>query len=88
MSNCKFHGYDGLSCPLCKAERIASDADALSSGKAVIGVFAWTGHGDYKIEKAIKVFKRRASAEKYADKLNRDPLKICREGYVARMVYV
>jgi hypothetical protein len=88
MSNCQFHGYDSLGCPLCKAERIASDADALSNGKAVIGVFAWTGHGNYKIERAVKTFKRRAAAEKYAEKLNKDPLKICAEGYVARLVYL
>jgi hypothetical protein len=88
MVNCQFHGYESTFCPLCKAERIASDADALSSGRAVIGVFAWTGHGNYKIDKALKTFKRRAAAEKYVEKLNRDPLKICREGYVTRLVYL
>ena len=87
MSQCQFHGYDSSSCPLCRAERIATDSDNLSSGKAVIGVFAWTGRNDYKANTALKTFKRRASAEKYADKLNSDPLKICAEGYVTRLVY-
>jgi hypothetical protein len=88
MSNCQFHGYDSVSCPMCKAERIASDADALSSGRAVIGVFAWTGANDYKAAKALKTYKSRTAAEKYAEKLNNDPLRVCANGYVARLVYV
>jgi hypothetical protein len=87
MKNCEFHGYDGLNCPLCRAERIASDTDALVHGTAVIGVFPWTGRSDYRIERALKTFKRRAAAERYAEKLNKDPLKISAEGYVARLVY-
>ena len=85
--SCQFHGYD-YDCPLCKAERIATDVDNLASGKTVIGIFAWTGKNDYSIEKALKTYKRRDAAQKYADKLNNDPLKICAEGYVTRMVYV
>ncbi|MEZ0208841.1 MAG: hypothetical protein ACAH17_01535 [Candidatus Paceibacterota bacterium] len=86
--DCRFHGFSSLNCPMCKAERVASDADALRSGRAVIGVFAWTGRNDYSIEKALKTYKTRAAADKYADKLNQDPLRICAAGYVARLVYV
>jgi hypothetical protein len=88
MSDCQFHGYNSLGCPMCKAERIASDSDALSSGRAVIGVFAWTGSNDYKVAKALKTYKRRGPAEKYAERLNNDPLKVCANGYVTRLVYV
>lgn len=86
MNDCEFHGYHKLICPLCKAERIASDKDDLKSGKAVIGVFRWSGRNDYKISDALKTFKSRAVAEKYVDKLNKEPLEINSNEYVTRIV--
>lgn len=88
MSRCEFHGYDKLGCPLCRAEEIASTADAIREGKLKAGVFAWTGHGHYPKEKAIKLYKSRSAAERFAEKLNNDPLKICADGYVVRLVRV
>lgn len=86
MSNCQFHGYDALICPMCRAERIATESEAISSGAYVVGVFAWTGANDYKVEKALKIYKSKAAANKYAEKLNVDPLKVSAGGYVVRTV--
>lgn len=85
MGNCEFHGHY-QPCPLCRAEEVASNAEALREGRLKAGVFAWTGHGHYPKEKALKLYKSKAAAEKFAEKLNQDPLRICADGYVVRYV--
>lgn len=73
MSQCKFHGYDSLSCPGCRA-----DAEAFKR-RNLHGIFVWRGDGRYPESDALKIYKRESDAERYAEKLNQtNPVHVVR----------
>lgn len=66
MSQCQFHGYDSLDCPECRKEELERVRQGIADETLVFGAFVWRGDARYKLEDAIRVFKRKAAAEKYA----------------------
>ena len=80
------HGIE-WHCKQCSAENEKREKESVKNGECFYGVFAWTGQNDYYVNpaKAVLLFKSKKLAQKFADKENANPLKICREGYVVRL---
>jgi hypothetical protein len=65
------HGYqwDSL-CKECKEYSKRYDREGIREGKLIYAVVPWRGDGKYSIDQAVKQFKVKPAAEKYAEKLN------------------
>lgn len=64
---CSIHGYDSLGCPDCRRDEKNRVSRGIKDGSLVFGVFKWTGENRYPIENAIKTYKRRSDADRYAE---------------------
>jgi len=60
------HGRE-LLCKDCEREERDRIKQGIKDGTLIFGVFKWTGENRYPIENALKTYRRRADAEKYAD---------------------
>lgn len=81
---CPYHGHDPILCPDCKRESKARERESIRSGQSVYAVLLWRGDGRYDLTQALKTYRIKSAAERYADRLNAD-LKDS-AGYVVRTV--
>jgi hypothetical protein len=69
MSNqCEFHGHWKLNCPDCRREERERVRQGIRNGTLTFGVFKWTGDGRYPLMNALRTFKIRSAAERYAER--------------------
>ena len=64
------HGLDSTFCKECREDFKRYDREGVREGKLVYAVVPWRGDGKYSIDQAVKQFKVKPAAEKYAEKLN------------------
>ena len=78
---CK-HGYDSL-CPECRKDDKRIEREGVKSGAWIYCVVNWRGDNKYSAKDAVKTFKNKPAAEKYAEKLNSENQGV-EHGYVVR----
>jgi hypothetical protein len=78
------HGFDSF-CKECRKDDARIEREYIKSGRWIYAVVPWTGKNDYRIEQAVKTFKRKSAAEAHAEILN-GPHLINGHGYVVRVV--
>lgn len=66
------HGFEML-CPHCRAESQSETRRRIESGDWKYAVVQWRGDGKYHVDGALKLYKVKAAAEKYAERLNNTP---------------
>lgn len=64
------HGLDSTFCKQCREDFKRYDREGVREGKLIYAVVPWRGDGKYSIDQAVKQFKVKPAAEKYAEKLN------------------
>ena len=81
--NCP-HGFTSR-CDECRKDDARTEREYIKTGHWIYAVVPWSGKNDYRVEQAVKTFKRKAAAEAHAEKLNSVDL-INGHGYVVRTV--
>lgn len=63
------HGFDWPSiCRECRKDSIEQDRRLVKEQGWVYAVIPWRGDGKYKIEDAVRAYKSKSAAEKYANR--------------------